>query len=252
MARVELSFSDVYSLVSDFLGYGTSPSGTNLTKVQNLVYRAYRHFLYPINPITKRKHVWSFLKKSYNVRTKNGIWKYALPNDFSRIINNPQYGDSEPYDELVRVHPDSILSKRALASVSSFPLEYALFPVSQDAEIGTQWELWLWPTPNGANSISFMYLVNPERPSATTDYFLGGPEAGEVVLEMAYALAEIQEENTSGVHGDLAQKLLESMMIADDVGTADFLGKMGLAGTSEVVRRGFVRYGTDSVYEADR
>jgi hypothetical protein len=254
MSRLDLTFADIYNQVSDFLGLGTSPSGTNLTKVKNIIYRAYRQFLFPLHPITKRKHTWSFLKKSFHLVTKAGIWKYQLPNDFDEMIGFPQYGDAEPYSELIKVNPDMILSKRAVASVSSFPTEYALYPVSQDAEIGTTWEIWLWPEPNGSNNLIFTYLVNPPKPENTADLILGGTRAGEVLLEMAYAVAEAQEENKIGIHAQIASEMLTAMILADVTGTADFLGKVTNGEQSEIVLRGFARYGTgtDWLYAADR
>jgi hypothetical protein len=251
MARLDLTFEDIYKLVSDFLGLGTSPSGTNLTKVQNIVYRAYRQFLYPIHPNTSRKHTWSFLKKSYFIYTKDGVWKYQLPLDFDRMLAEPTYGDQEPYGPLTKVSPEMILNKRALSTTQDYPSEYALYPVSTDPELGTMWEIWLWPDPNAGSSITFQYLISPQKPSATTDVILGGPLAAETILEMAYAIAEIQEENTSGVHGDLAQKLLLQLILSDTISTPDSLGRLSLRGNGWEPRLGSVRHGTDNVYSDD-
>jgi len=251
MARLDLTFEDIYKLVSDFLGLGTSPSGDNLTKVKNIVYRAYRQFLYPIHPATNRRHIWSFLRKSFFVYTKDGIWKYQLPLDFDTIIGNPQYGDQEPYGPLIKVTPDDILVKRALSTTQDFPSEYALYPVSTDPELGTMWEIWLWPEPDAGSSLSFSYNVSPQKPSATTDVILGGPLAAETILEIAYAIAEIQEENTTGVHGDLANKLLTQMILSDTNSVPDTLGRLTLNGNVWSPRLGSVRHGTGDVYAGE-
>jgi hypothetical protein len=46
---LQLTFSDIYTKVSEFLGLGSSPTGTDLTKVKDLTYRGYRRFLLPKN-----------------------------------------------------------------------------------------------------------------------------------------------------------------------------------------------------------
>jgi hypothetical protein len=252
MSLLSLNFEDIYKQVSDFLGIGTSPSGDDLTKVKNIVYRAYRQFLYPINPNTGRPHKWSFLQKSFFIMTKDGEWKYQLPLDFDKMVGNPTYGEEEPYGPLTKVSPEAILNKRALSETQDFPAEYALYPVSTDPELGTMWEIWLWPEPNAGSSITFQYKVSPQKPSATTDYILGGPQAAETILEMAIAIAEVQEENATGVHGDLAQKLLTQMILDDVPAVPDTVGMLSLRGNVWSPKLGSVRYGTDSVYEADR
>lgn len=253
MARLDLSFSEVYNQVSDFLGHGTTPSGSNLTLCKNIVHRAYRQFLFPINLKNGRIHRWSFLKRAFHVKLTSGVWKYQLPSDFNEMLGNPQYGDDEPYGELIKVDKDYILSRRSTETTSSYPEVYAIIPVSTDSKLGTMWELWVWPEPNSNNSLTFTYSCIPEKLSADTDYFLGGPFAGEVILEMSLSIAESQEENSSGQHTQLANQLLTTMMLSDVQSCPDQLGKI----TSEpqnVARLGVKYYGTgtDWLYATDR
>jgi hypothetical protein len=253
MARLDLTFSEIYSQVSDFLGLGTSPSGTNLTKVKNLVHRAYRQFLYPLDPRTNRIHRWSFLQKPFHVKLDAGTWKYTLPYDFVEMIGNPQYGDEEPWGELKKADKDYILTRRALCDVKSYPEVYAVVPVSHDSELGTFWELWLWPEPSDDNSLTFWYTCSPEKLDATTDFVLGGPLAGEVILEMAMGIAESQEEGTLGIHTQEANRLLTNMIFSDTATCPDQLGKMS-SDPEQMARLGTRYYGvgTDWLYAADR
>lgn len=250
---MNLTFNDIYTQVSDFLGFGTSPSGTDLTKVKNIVHRAYRQFLYPINPRTGRIHRWSFLQKSFDVVTEAGKWKYTLPSDYVEMIGSPQYGDEEPWGSLKKVDKDYILTRRALVSTTSYPEVYAVVPVSRDVELGTMYELWLWPEPSGADTITFWYVCYPELLSDTTDIVVGGPLAGETVLEMAISIAELQEENVVANHAQLANQLLTTMILSDTASCPDYLGKM----TSEpycIAKLGTKYYGTgkDWLFAADR
>ena len=54
-------FSDYYAEVADYLGYGRSPAGTNLTEVKRYTNEGYQRFLMGINPKTGSAYMWSFL-----------------------------------------------------------------------------------------------------------------------------------------------------------------------------------------------
>lgn len=254
MARLDLDFQDVYSQVSDFLGNGTTPTGDDLTRVKNIVYRAYRQFLYPIHPHNGRRHTWSFLRKYYVFTTVEDKWKYTLPLDFDRMLDRPQYGEEEPYGSLDKTSTEQILSERAIQSFTSFPVKYALHPISSDPELGTMWEIWLWPGPNGEYTLHFPYLISPQKPENDDDVFLGGPESAETILEMSLAIAESQEENTAGVHRQEADRLLTQRILSDSAQGADYLGQMTIGPDQPIIRLGYVRYGTgtDYLYADDR
>lgn len=247
--RLDLSFSDIYLRVSEFIGLGASPSGTNLTLVKDIVYRAYRQLLYPVNPNNGKQHVWSWLKKRFVLLTEDSKYKYTLPIDFDKMLGNPQHGTDSPYPELTRVMADDVLSARSSSDTESFPLMYAIVPASHDIETGSMWEIWLWPTPNGEYPIHFQYIISPEKPAATTDYFLGGPRVAETILQMSLAVAEQQEENVIGVQSQLADKMLSQLVLSDNVDVPDTLGRMGIDAMRDP--RGFKRFGTDDVYSAE-
>ncbi len=251
MASLDLTFSEIYNQVSDFLATGTSPSGTDLTRVKNIVYRAYRQFLNPIDPYSKRKHIWSFLRTYKDIPLVADKYKYNLPLDFSLLDGQVQYEADSSYAPLEKISPDEILARNGITTVTSYPVHYAIVPKTNTNEIGTTWEIWFWPTPDGAYTVRIPYILSPDKPSGTGDYIIGGPMAGEVILEMSLAIAESQEENSAGVHAELAEKLLTQLMLSDTISVPDTLGKVRLNNEVEMARRGFVRYGTDDVYAAD-
>ena len=52
MARLTLSYKDVYDKVGEFLGLvpsGTTPTGQDLTDVKDIVARGLRQFIYPLD-----------------------------------------------------------------------------------------------------------------------------------------------------------------------------------------------------------
>lgn len=252
MSRMIWTFSDVYTKVAEFLGLGSSPTGTELTKVKDLTYRGYMKFLYPMHPISKRRHVWSFLKERMVISVYSGTWRYPLPVNFERMLGNPQYGDQDGYPELTKVSWDSILNKRNYGNVSSYPVEYAVKVLSTDNEIGTKWEMGLWPEPNGNYNINCQYEIAPEKPTDDSEYFLGGNYNSEVILQCALAMAEHQEDDMETVHHtELANDMLAKAILADTVDTPKTVGRMTLFPGIQFLR-GFVKTDDSEIYADDR
>lgn len=252
MARLDLQFSDIQKRVSNFLGMGDSPSGTNLTLVKDIIYRAYRQFLYPTHPANGRPHIWSFLKYRYTLNTSQNKYQYTLPPDFEKMVGKPQFGEQYPYPELNKVSIDRIMSRRAYARTQAYPMEYAIVPISQDLETGSMWELWLWPNPNGDYPITFTYIASPLKPESDSDRFVGGPRAAETILEMSLAIAEQQEENKIDIHTQLAEKMLNQMILSDNIDTPEAVGKIRMYGTENIFIRGFVQIDDREIYSAER
>jgi hypothetical protein len=248
MATLDLTFQDIYKQVADYIGLGTSPAGDDLTKVQNIVYRAYRQFLYAVDPRTKSRHLWSFLRDTTDITTSADDYQYDLPADFDTKLGEPNFSDDSGYGPLTQTSADDIRQKNAISAVTSYPVQYAIVPKTNTAAAGTTWEIWLWPTPDGEYTITLPYLISPAKPSNTTDYILGGPKAGEVFLEMAMAIAESQEEDSQGVHAQLANTMLIEFMLSDSVDTPDNMGKILLNPNIILSPRGTAHWGTDSVY----
>lgn len=224
MARLDLNFSEVYIKVSEYLGLGSAPAGDNLTKVKAIVYRAYNRFLNPLNTVTGKRHVWSFLKRRHVIQTQGDVWKYPLPPNFGRMLGKPQYDSGTGRHQLTKVGGDYILQRRAYHSSKSYPCFYSLEPLKQDDDVGTRWEIWVWPEANGAYPITFTYEVLPEKPVDTTDFFFGPPFCSEVILELALSIAEIQEEDAAGVHSQIATGMLQDLILQDDIDCPDTVG----------------------------
>jgi len=254
MARLDLTFQDVYSQVADFLGVGTAPTGDTLTKVKNLVYRAYRQFLYPTFVTDEGKtkqHQWSWLKRDYVLHTESGKYKYQLPVDFGRMLQEPTFGKESGYGPLTKVSCEMIDNNRALSQTSSYPFWYAIKPLPVDVDQEQLWELWLWPSPNGAFDLKFIYQVNPNKPESDSDYFLGGPESGEVIMEMAMGIAEQQEDDLKTTHHtEMGQKLLRDLIVRDTYDVPETVGKV-LRRPVHYFQYGFTSISDNEIYLAD-
>lgn len=216
MASLILSFSDVYKRVSDFLGLGISPAGTNLTKVQDITYRAYRKFLFPLNPATGQVYVWSFLRKPGTAVLQASKWKYQLPDDFVGLVSGFKYDAGENVDNPQRI---DISKLRALRSVSvaedDNPDYYAINSTLYDPSTSSDYEVWFYKTPNQSLTFKYEYIFDPEKPSATTDYFVGGVRGSEVIMQIALGMAELQEDDTAGPQNEMADKMLQAFINYD-------------------------------------
>lgn len=228
MASLELDFSAVWQKVAEFLGIvsiGTAPTGTDLTTVQDITYRAYRQFLNPVNPRTGRSHIWSFLKQNYTISVNSDNWRIVLPPNFDRLWMNFKHDLSSGYPPLVKVTKDFILEQRAKGDTSSYPTHFAIVAGKFDSVAGQFQEVWFWPAPQSSYVLHCTYIIQPPKPSATTDHFVGGMKAAEAILELALSVAEQQLDDVVGIHTQLAMPMIQKMIEADTADVADGIGR---------------------------
>lgn len=222
MSRLTLSYSDLHTLISQFLGLGDTAS--NATKA--IVARGYRSFLYPIDQQTGLLHIWSFVKQFCTINTVSGKWKYELPLNFSDFLDVPHFDNDQGYNELTKIAPEQILEIRAGSVSSGFPTYFAIAPFVYDNATGTMYEMWVDPKPDGVYMLKFFYRIDPLAPSADTDLLIGGVRAVEAILESCYAVAETQEDETIGLHNQLANEAIQKLIRADIQNETDFLGNL--------------------------
>ena len=224
MARMTLSYEDLYTKVSNFLSLtttGTAPTSTNLTTCKDIVHRGIRQFLYPLDMKYNTPHEWSFLKQYWSFSTASSQWKYALPPDFSDLLTDFTFDDDVAFAPLKKRSGQQIEKMRANVATSGWPMYYALVPARYDIEIGTTYQLWLYPTPSQAYVLSTFYRPDPIKLSATTDLVIGGIPVIEAILETCLGVAELQEDdNTSTAHQAKAVELIQTA-IRFDAGKTD-------------------------------
>lgn len=225
MADLRLTFTDVYTKVSEFIGWGSSPGTTNLALAKDVVHRGYRRFLHPINMQTGRAHLWSFLKKSTVLVTESGKWVYNLPVDFNRLRIPFKHEADSGYPYLVFTSEDKIIQYRAGAATTGYPHFFAIRVGTYVKEIGTTYEVIFFETPNSTYPLVYSYIFRPSKLVETTDLFIGGDLASEAILESCLAVAEIEYDDTIGIHHQEADRLIQQLMQADTPTTANTVGK---------------------------
>lgn len=231
MARMTLSYADLYTKVSNFLSLtttGAAPTGTNLTTCQDIVHRGIRQFLYPIDAKYSTPHEWSFIKQYWSFSTVNGQWKYALPIDFSDLLTGFSHDDSQALRPLVKRSGQQIKEMRSYTVTNGWPFYYAIVPQRYDIETGTTYELWLYPNPSQVFTFSTFYRIDPVKLAATTDLVIGGIQVIEAILETCLGVAEVQEEdNTSTHHQKEANRLVQTAIRFDSNKTdTDTIGNL--------------------------
>ena len=225
-----LSYKNLYDEVSFFLGLtarGTTPTGTNLTLCEELVHRGIRQFLYPIDMRSGQAHEWQFLKVYWDFTTTSGQWKYALPVDFSDVYSTLHFDTISANPPLLKRDAEQIISMRTGGEISGYPEYFAITTSRYDADIGSLYELWLYPTPSQTDTLSGFYRADPVQLSATTDLVVGGIRAIEAVLESCLAVAEHQEDDmTSSHHTGKAAELIQKLIQYDSITVSDKIGNL--------------------------
>jgi len=255
MATLQLTFSDLYQRVAEFLGlttYSVAPTSTNLTMVKDIVYRGYRQFLIPINVSTGKLHRWSFLYKHDILKTTADKWIYELPPDFANEVLFFEHDTDTSYSRPTSKNYKDILRFRALSDSSSYPSCFAVRTGRYDKEVGQRYEVVFYETPNGVYTLPYCYIFDPIKPDTTTDYLVGGVRASEAILESCLAIAELQEDDTVGNHAAKAEELIQKLIRQDVPLLAD---SVGINLDTGVIKTEWSRYLTtlesDTVYYGD-
>lgn len=231
MARLTITFSNLYTKVSEMLGLGSSPTGTDLTKVKDIVQRGYRMFLYPIDKVSGDVHNWSFTKQFITIPVVANKWKYLLPSDFSDFITEPYFASETTYPPLVRIGPEQIIESRSISISTGYPISWALAPFKYDNQIGTRYEFWVDPIPDGNYPLSAWYKIDPDLLSDDADLPVGGVKSVEALIECCLSKAEIQEDDKIGIHTQLAEQLLQQLILSDVKDESGYLGNLAYGDT---------------------
>ena len=253
MAQSTLSWSEVYTEVSKFLGLGSSPGTTDLATVKAIVARGLRRFYYPVDQTNRQSYVWSFLKKYYSFSTIADSWKYALPSNYSEMLTKPSFGAGTGYLPLKQRDPQQIIEERVASDSDGYPEYYAIVPATYANETGTFYEFWVYPTPDSVYQLRFFYKIDPLEPANTTDFFPGGVKSVEAILENCLAVAEQQEDDVVGLHTQLATMLTQELIVTDKKPATDKIGNLYSAAEPWPRDRDDYFTATDAdIYENDR
>jgi len=226
MSSLEQTFENVYDLVGEFVGWGSSPSATEITKAKNLVYRGYRRFLQPINMRTGRSHTWSFLKQHGTIITVSGQWQYDLPADFGYLTRSFSFAEGTGHPPMKERSVNQVMDARTITSATTYPSIFATRNGKYIKEIGTLKEVIFNPTPGSNYTLNYSYVMSPPKPIDDGDFFVGGPWASEAIMECALAMAELEQDDTLGVHHQRSEELIQALIQTDLQNAPRTVGKV--------------------------
>jgi len=215
MANLALTYGDVYKRVSEFLRISSNPLGTDLTLVQDITKRAYREFLYPVHPESGLLHTWSFLRSRGTIRTKVGEYLYPLPSNFVTILSSPKLINGEGKMNPEYVDVTKWMGLRTTSVATGTPEYYCVDIGEYHPETGQLHDVKFWYTPDAVYDYTYYYVFEPEAPTLSTDYFVGGIAAAEVIQQMAVGIAESQEDENDGEQQNKASRMLAAYMLWD-------------------------------------
>jgi len=215
MGSLVLKYSDVYTAVSRYLRLSRTPTGNDLTLCKEITDRAYRNFLYPVHPETGYLHTWSFLRKRGSIKTVIGEHRYQLDGDFVSILTSPKLvnGENLRNPEYIDVAKYNGLRTRSVAQ--NTPTYYCVDIGDYHTELGQLHEVKFWNVPDAALDYEYHYIFEPSAPENATDFFVGGVRASEVIMQMAVAEAEKQEDESKGEQKEEADRLMFAYMAWD-------------------------------------
>lgn len=251
MANMRWTFVNVYTKVTEFLGSDVT-NATDLAAAKDIVYRGYMKFLLPVSPKDEEIYIWSFLRQPWKLNFEPDKWIYPLPKDFERFFRTIEYDDEQRIARMEQTTERKIMRSRNNLEFNSYPTEYAIRTAKFDKKVGSTKELICYPTPTARSIVNCTYVMTPDKPEATTDYFIGGPLESEVILQCCLAIAENQEDEKIGVETQKAVQMIQALIRKDKGIAPDTVGTVHdaniIAGSIFNYRNYWIPSGTYTVY----
>ncbi len=232
MADMRWNFLQVYTKVADFLGMDITDA-TDLAAVKDIVYRGYMKFLMPVSPKDEEVYIWSWLRQPWKITFEPNKWEYPLPKDFDRFFRKIDYDGVASGRQLQQISERSIMRNRSNLEFTSYPYAFAIRTAKFDKVVGSIKEMIVYPTPVNRSVVNSTYVMTPDKPEATTDYFVGGPVESEAILQCCLAVAENQEDEKIGVETKKAVDLIQALIRKDKGSAPDTVGQVRDTGMNQ-------------------
>ncbi len=232
MSDMRWNFLQVYTKVADYLGMDITDT-TDLAAVKDIVYRGYMKFLMPVSPKDEEIYIWSWLRQPWKMTFEPNKWEYPLPKDFDRFFRKIQYDGVADGNQMEQVSERSIMRNRSNLEFTTYPYSFAIRTAKFDKVVGSVKEMIVYPTPSNRSVINSTYVMTPDKPEATTDYFVGGPVESEVILQCCLGVAENQEDEKIGVETKKAVDLIQALIRKDKGEAPNTVGQVRDTGLNQ-------------------
>ena len=170
MATLKLSYSDVYLALAKYLGILGTPTGSDLTRVQDLTKRGYRKFLMPIDMSNGTTYRWKFLENTTTLSLQSDTEIYKLPIGFSSFANPdmPFAHTTAISWNPVQRSVSFIYERKSQVTTTGYPQYFALLTGDFDSINGQQYQVIFQPTPSVTINYFYTYIFTP--PSTKSEY----------------------------------------------------------------------------------
>jgi hypothetical protein len=194
---LSLARNDLRNAVGFYAGFGldyAQYSTDQLAITDKIIDIGCRKFYQPPPiPGERTTHVWSFLQPIARMSLTEDVVDYDLPDDYAGLQDMIYLStDDTTWTAIEQTHASRILSKRqgGLELVNGRPELVAVQVIPSTGETPTRRSLMVWPTPDQAYTINFVYTSNPFQLTATQLYPLGGQPHAETLRMACLAAAE--------------------------------------------------------------
>jgi len=156
--------------------------------------------------------------------TETDKWEYELPADFAFPAHGFKFDEDSDYAAPSMRSEGQIMALRSLIVSPSYPQYYALRAGKYHKDTGQKYEVIFHPPPDGVYTFHYSYVMEPEKPTATTDIFVGGAVVSECILQCALAVAEHFQDEKVGVQNAMADKMVAQLVMLDSKLAPDTVG----------------------------
>lgn len=222
MADLSLTFKNLYEEVEKFLGtYNNgSASATAVVDAKFIVNRAYARYT--------SYYDWTFLYQEKKLETRDGVYKYVLPTDFSYLVYPKlSFDNNDGYVEVQQRTSNQIKQFRSDGVYNNAPMYFALQAGAYYKETGQGWDIWFYPTPDTVYSLQYLCKINPQKLVGDADIPIGGADMSDCLLELCLAYAETYKDETQAVHNSLVSQILGAAKTIDNKRRSSHLGSLG-------------------------
>lgn len=216
-----VTYQDLIKEVGGYLGYGYEPlswTEQQLSEIDGHVQSGVRMFYHPpaiqgVEP----GYEWTFLRPTATLVTVAGQKAYNLPLDYSRIIGGMYFDPVEHLPSVAIVGIGRMLEVSQNSDLQGKPSIVATRIRSNGDSLMQQQlhEALLWPTPDGAYTMTYEYDAYVGRLNAIRRFPLGGQKYAETIIAACLAAAEMRANDQRGIHWENFASQLASSISSD-------------------------------------
>lgn len=190
------TFESIYKAVSDYLGYGDSPSGDSLTLCKDIANDAILNFLQGYDPRYGTNYEWSFLHPETSITTTADQETEALPSGFTGLRLPFTHTSLEGIIQLKQYPVEHIRHLiEASDNQTDFPTCFAILPGAYTEGSGQTFEVMWYPTPDNAYTLNYSYDITPGALEDDADIVIGGAIHSTTIKALARAEAEARRHD---------------------------------------------------------